>query len=227
MGSLEPYETGERGSGDPSRWQSERELEWISLRPELVVEVTFDHASGGRIRHGTKILRWRDDKPPVECRLEQMTVLTTTGRQPMPLQGEYAPSSAEWVRNQVEEIESSGGTQGTVMRGVPVIVVTSMGHGSGKLRKNPVMRVEHDGKYAAVASKGGAPEHPAWYRNLVDHPLVEVQDATAKGDFTARELSGDERAQWWERAVAVWPDYAEYQKNTDREIPVFVLEPVS
>jgi deazaflavin-dependent oxidoreductase (nitroreductase family) len=145
----------------------------------------------------------------------------------MPLQGEYAPSSAEWVRNQVEEIESSGGTQGTVMRGVPVIVVTSMGHGSGKLRKNPVMRVEHDGKYAAVASKGGAPEHPAWYRNLVDHPLVEVQDATAKGDFTARELSGDERAQWWERAVAVWPDYAEYQKNTDREIPVFVLEPVN
>jgi F420H(2)-dependent quinone reductase len=145
----------------------------------------------------------------------------------MPLQGEYAPSSAEWVRNQVEEIESSGGTQGTVLRGVPVIVITSMGSGSGKLRKNPVMRVEHDGKYAAVASKGGAPEHPAWHRNLVEHPLVEVQDGTAKGDFTARELSGDERAQWWERALAVWPDYAEYQTKTDREIPVFVLEPVS
>ncbi len=145
----------------------------------------------------------------------------------MPLQGEYAPSSAEWVRKQVEEIESSGGTQGTVLRGVPVIVITSMGHGSGKLRKNPVMRVEHDGKYAAVASKGGAPEHPSWYRNLVDHPLVEVQDATAKGDFTARELSGDERAEWWERALAVWPDYANYQTKTDREIPVFVLEPVS
>ena len=145
----------------------------------------------------------------------------------MPLQGEYAPSSAEWVRKQVQEIESSGGTQGTVLRGVPVIVITSMGHGSGKLRKNPVMRVEHDGKYAAVASKGGAPEHPSWYRNLVDHPLVEVQDATAKGDFTARELSGDERAEWWERALAVWPDYANYQTKTDREIPVFVLEPVS
>ena len=145
----------------------------------------------------------------------------------MPLEGEYAPSSAEWVRKQVEEIESSGGTQGTVLRGVPVIVITSMGHGSGKLRKNPVMRVEHDGKYAAVASKGGAPEHPSWYRNLVDHPLVEVQDATAKGDFTARELSGDERAEWWERALAVWPDYASYQTKTDREIPVFVLEPVS
>jgi deazaflavin-dependent oxidoreductase (nitroreductase family) len=145
----------------------------------------------------------------------------------MPLEGEYAPSSAEWVRNQVEEIESSGGASGTEMRGVPVIVVTSMGAASGKLRKNPVMRVEHDGKYAAVASKGGAPEHPSWYRNLVEHPLVEVQDGPAKGDYTARELDGNERAQWWERAAAVWPDYDEYQTKTDRQIPVFVLEPVS
>jgi deazaflavin-dependent oxidoreductase (nitroreductase family) len=145
----------------------------------------------------------------------------------MPLQGEYAPSSSKWVRDQVEEIESSGGERGTVLRGVPVIVITSVGSGSGKLRKNPVMRVEHDGRYAAVASKGGAPEHPAWYRNLAEHPLVEVQDAAHKGDFTARELSGDERQEWWERAVAVWPDYAEYQTKTDRQIPVFVLEPVS
>jgi F420H(2)-dependent quinone reductase len=145
----------------------------------------------------------------------------------MPLEGEYAPSSAEWVRKQVEEIESSGGTRGNEMRGMRVIVVTSLGHGSGKLRKNPVMRVEHDGKYAAVASKGGAPEHPTWYRNLVEHPLVEVQDGTAKGDYTAREVSGDERAEWWERAVAAFPDYADYQEKTDREIPVFVLEPVS
>jgi F420H(2)-dependent quinone reductase len=145
----------------------------------------------------------------------------------MPLEGEYAPSSAEWVRKQVEEIESSGGTSGTVMRGVPVIVITSMGSTSGKLRKNPVMRVEHDGKYAAVASKGGAPEHPSWYHNIAEHPLVEVQDGPAKGDYTARELEGDERAQWWERAVAVWPDYDEYQTKTDRQIPVFVLEPVS
>ena len=145
----------------------------------------------------------------------------------MPLQGEYAPSSAEWVRKQVEEIESSGGTRGNEMRGMKVIVVTSMGHGSGKLRKNPVMRVEHGGKYAAVASKGGAPDHPTWYRNLVEHPLVEVQDGTHKGDYTAREISGDERAEWWERAVAAFPDYADYQEKTDREIPVFVLEPVS
>jgi F420H(2)-dependent quinone reductase len=145
----------------------------------------------------------------------------------MPLEGEYAPSSAEWVRKQVEEIESSGGTRGNELRGMKVIVVTSVGHDSGKLRKNPVMRVEHDGKYAAVASKGGAPEHPTWYRNLVEHPLVEVQDGPQKGDYTAREVSGEERAEWWERAVAAFPDYADYQEKTDREIPVFVLEPVS
>jgi F420H(2)-dependent quinone reductase len=145
----------------------------------------------------------------------------------MPLQGEYAPSSAEWVRKQVEEIESSGGTRGTELRGVPVVIVTSLGAGSGKLRKNPVMRVEHDGSYAAVASKGGAPEHPAWYRNIVDHPLVEVQDGPDKGDYTARVVSGDERAEWWKRAIAVWPDYDEYQTKTDREIPVVVLEPVA
>jgi F420H(2)-dependent quinone reductase len=145
----------------------------------------------------------------------------------MPLQGEYAPSSAKWVRDQVEEIENSGGERGTLLRGVPVIVITSVGSESRKLRKNPVMRVEHEGRYAAVASKGGAPEHPAWYRNLVDHPLVEVQDATHKGDYTARELSGAERDEWWERALAVWPDYAKYQTKTDRQIPLFVLEPAS
>ncbi|MEO6858392.1 MAG: nitroreductase family deazaflavin-dependent oxidoreductase [Solirubrobacteraceae bacterium] len=143
----------------------------------------------------------------------------------MPLQGEYEPSSQKWVRDQVEEYESSGGARGTRLRDVPVIVVTSMGSKSGKLRKNPVMRVEHDGSYAAVASKGGAPKHPAWYRNLVDHPQVEVQDEQAKGDYTARELDGDEREVWWDRAVAVWPDYAGYQTKTDRQIPVFLLEP--
>jgi F420H(2)-dependent quinone reductase len=143
----------------------------------------------------------------------------------MPLQGEYEPSSQKWVRDQVEEYESSGGTSGTTLRGIPVIVITSVGASSGKLRKNPVMRVEHDGTYAAVASKGGTPENPAWYRNLVEHPLVELQDGTAKGDFVARETSGEERAVWWSRAVDVWPDYAGYQGKTDRQIPVFVLEP--
>ena len=145
----------------------------------------------------------------------------------MPLSGEYAPNSQQWVRDQVTEYERSGGTEGTTLRGVPVIVVTSMGARSGKLRKAPVMRVEHEGSYAAIASKGGAPEHPAWYRNMIEQALVEVQDGPAKGDFRAREVSGAERAQWWERAVAVWPDYAEYQTKTDRQIPVLVLEPVA
>jgi F420H(2)-dependent quinone reductase len=145
----------------------------------------------------------------------------------MPLQGEYAPSSQQWVRDQVEEYEGSGGTKGTTLKGVPVVVVTSMGATSGKLRKNPVMRVEHDGRYAAVASKGGAPAHPDWYRNLVAHPLVEVQDETTKGDYLARLLEGEEREQWWQRAVEVWPDYAEYQTKTDREIPLFALEPAA
>jgi deazaflavin-dependent oxidoreductase (nitroreductase family) len=144
----------------------------------------------------------------------------------MPLQGEYESSPADWVREQVEEYERSGGTSGTTLRGVPVVVITSVGANSGKLRKNPVMRVEHDGVYAAVASKGGAPESPAWYRNLLDHPLVELQDGPSKGDYTARETTGDERALWWTRAVDVWSPYAEYQEKTDREIPVLVLEPV-
>jgi deazaflavin-dependent oxidoreductase (nitroreductase family) len=143
----------------------------------------------------------------------------------MPLQGEYEPSSSEWVRDQVQEYESSGGTKGTTLRGVPVVVITSLGASSGKLRKNPVMRVEHDGVYVAVASKGGAPEHPAWYRNFLEHPLVELQDGGAKGDYAVREASGDERTTWWQRAVEVWPDYAKYQTKTDREIPVLVLEP--
>ena len=145
----------------------------------------------------------------------------------MPLQGEYEPSQAAWVRDQVEEYESSGGTKGTTLRGVPVVVITSVGASSGKLRKNPVMRVEHDGVYAAIASKGGAPEHPAWYRNLVQHPTVELQDGAAKRDYTVREASGDERVVWWDRAVEVWPDYAEYQTKTDRQIPVLVIEPVT
>ncbi len=145
----------------------------------------------------------------------------------MPLQGEYEPSTAKWVRDQVEEYESSGGARGTTLRGVPVVVITSVGASSGKLRKNPVMRVEHDGVYAAVASKGGTPQNPAWYRNLVEHPLVELQDGTTKADFNARETSGEERELWWNRAVEVWPDYADYQTKTDRKIPVFVLERAS
>ena len=143
----------------------------------------------------------------------------------MTLHGEYEPSPEKWVRDQVEAYEASGGTESTTLRGVPVVVVTSVGAKSGKLRKNPVMRVEHDGSYALVASKGGAPEHPTWYHNLVGHPTVELQDGADRRDYTVRVADGDERAQWWSRAVEVWPDYADYQAKTDREIPVFVAEP--
>lgn len=145
----------------------------------------------------------------------------------MPLEGEYEPSPTQWVREQVELYEKSGGTEGTTLRetGLPVILMTSRGSRSGKLRKTPLMRVEHDGRYALVASQGGAPKHPVWYHNLKADPHVELQDGTAKGDFTAREVTGDEKAEWWERAVAAFPNYDEYQAKTDREIPVFVLEP--
>ncbi|WUS95424.1 nitroreductase family deazaflavin-dependent oxidoreductase [Streptomyces sp. NBC_00708] len=144
----------------------------------------------------------------------------------MPLQGEYEPSPAQWVRDQVEQYESSGGTEGTTMRGMPVIVLTTVGAKSGKIRKTPLMRVEHDGRYAVVASQGGAPTHPVWYHNLKADPRAELQDGPARRDMTAREVTGEEKARWWERAVEAFPDYADYQKKTDRQIPVFVLEPV-
>jgi deazaflavin-dependent oxidoreductase (nitroreductase family) len=145
----------------------------------------------------------------------------------MPLEGEYEPSTLSWSREQAELIESSGGTDGTTMRGMPVILLTSRGARSGKLRKTPLMRVEHDGRYAAVASLGGAPKHPVWYHNLVANPQVEVQDGPVRLDMIAREVTGDEKVQWWERAVGAYPDYADYQAKTERQIPVFVLEPIA
>ena len=143
----------------------------------------------------------------------------------MPLTGEYEPSTQQWVRDQVALYEGSGGTEGTTLRDMPVIILTSRGARSGKLRKTPLMRVEHDGAYAVVASKGGAPEHPVWYYNLVADPQVELQDGPEKWDMVAREVEGAEKAAWWERAVAAYPDYADYQQKTERVIPVFVLEP--
>ncbi|MFI9389965.1 nitroreductase family deazaflavin-dependent oxidoreductase [Streptomyces bauhiniae] len=145
----------------------------------------------------------------------------------MPLEGEYEPSPEQWVRDQVELYESSGGTEGTTLRdtGLPVIVLTTRGNRSGKIRKTPLMRVEHDGKYAIVASVGGGPKHPVWYFNVKADPTVELQDGPEKREMRAREVKGDEKARWWERAVAAYPPYAEYQEKTDREIPVFVLEP--
>ncbi|MEU3278985.1 nitroreductase family deazaflavin-dependent oxidoreductase [Streptomyces antibioticus] len=147
----------------------------------------------------------------------------------MPLEGEYEPSPTRWVREQVELYESSGGTEGTTLQdtGLPVVLLTTRGARSGKIRKTPLMRVEHDGEYALVASKGGAPEHPVWYHNVKADPRVELRDRTVKQDMTAREVTGEEKARWWERAVAAFPPYAEYQKKTDREIPLFVLTPAA
>jgi deazaflavin-dependent oxidoreductase (nitroreductase family) len=142
----------------------------------------------------------------------------------MPLTGEYAPSAQKWVRDQVETYESSGGREGTTFRGMPVIVLTTRGVKSGKLRKTPLMRVEHEGVYAIVASQGGAPTHPQWYHNVLADPRVELQDGPERRDMVAREVHADEKAAWWARAVAAYPDYAEYQEKTSRSIPVFVLE---
>jgi F420H(2)-dependent quinone reductase len=143
----------------------------------------------------------------------------------MPLEGEYEPSASDWASEQVEKYESSGGTKGTTLRGMAVVIMTMKGAKSGKLRKVPVMRVEHDGVYAAVASLGGAPKNPVWYNNLVANPQIELQDGPDKQDMVAREVTGEEKAVWWARAVEAYPDYADYQKKTDRQIPVFVLEP--
>lgn len=145
----------------------------------------------------------------------------------MPLSGEYAPSPWDWSRENAEKYMASGGTDGTALKGMAVVLLTTLGAKTGKLRKTPLMRVEHDGQYAIVASLGGAPKNPVWYYNVVTHPRVELQDGTVSGDYDAREVFGEEKAQWWQRAVAAYPDYAEYQNKTQREIPVFVLTPVS
>src|ERR1700753_2466460 len=141
----------------------------------------------------------------------------------MPLTGDYEPSSSDWARENAETYMSSGGTEGTEIKGRPVILLTTIGAKTGKIRKTPLMRVEHGGEYAVVASLGGAPKHPVWYYNIKANPHVELQDGSVKQDYTAREAEGAEREAWWERAVAAWPDYANYQKKTTRIIPVFVL----
>ncbi|MDD9207551.1 nitroreductase family deazaflavin-dependent oxidoreductase [Georgenia sp. 10Sc9-8] len=143
----------------------------------------------------------------------------------MPLQGEYEPSPDDRARTQVEEYESSDGRRGGTLGGRPVVIVTSRGARSGKLRKTPLMRVEHDGRYLVVASMGGADRHPVWYFNLVAHPQVELQDGAERWDMTARELTGEEKQLWWARAVEAFPPYADYQARTQREIPVLLLEP--
>jgi deazaflavin-dependent oxidoreductase (nitroreductase family) len=144
----------------------------------------------------------------------------------MAIDGEYVPSTRAWVRDQVTEYEGSGGTAGTTLgdTGLPVVIVTNLGAKTGAVRKTPLMRVEHDGAYAAVGSVGGGPKNPVWVYNLRANPQVVVQDGPDKFELTARELAGAERDVWWERSVAAYPDYADYAKKTDRLIPVFVLE---
>lgn len=145
----------------------------------------------------------------------------------MPLTGEYEPSTSEWVRDQVDTYEATRGREANTLgnTGIPVIIVTSLGARSGKLRKFALMRVEHDGQYALVASIGGAPTNPSWYHNLVAEPLVMIQDGPEPHDYLTHIAEGDERASWWERAVEVFPTYAEYEAKTDRMIPVFVATP--
>jgi deazaflavin-dependent oxidoreductase (nitroreductase family) len=142
----------------------------------------------------------------------------------MPIDGTYEPSPSEWVRDQVEAYERSGGSEANTLRdtGLPIVVVTNTGNKSGKVRKTPLMKVEHEGEYALVASKGGAPTHPVWYYNLLADPEVQIQDGAEPVDYAVREVSGEERQLWWERAVKAYPPYAEYQEKTSREIPVFV-----
>jgi len=143
----------------------------------------------------------------------------------MPLTGEMELSPTGWVRKHTERIMANGTTDGTTIRGMAVVLLTTRGAKTGKLRKVPLMRVEHDGRYAIVASLGGSPKNPVWYYNVVADPHVELQDGTVTREYVAREVTGEEKAQWWERAVAAYPDYADYQTRTDRQIPVFVLEP--
>ena len=146
----------------------------------------------------------------------------------MTLQGEYLPSTSAWVRDQIEAYERSGGTEANTLRdtGIPVIIVSMLGKSSGKVRKIALMRVEHEGEYALIASMGGAPTNPGWYYNLVADPVnVTVQDGPAPFDVNVREVTGAERELWWDRAVAVFPNYAQYQANTERVIPVLIASP--
>jgi F420H(2)-dependent quinone reductase len=144
----------------------------------------------------------------------------------MPLEGEYEPSPWDWVSEQVKLYEATGGKEGGTLEGKPCVILTTRGRHSGQLRKSALMRVEHDGRYVVVASLGGAPKHPVWYLNLLADPLVTLQDGDTVMDLRARTATPEEKLEWWPRATAVWPPYAEYQTKTDRDIPVVMLEPL-
>ena len=170
------------------------------------------------------LLASRPDVPgPWSILLQSIPARVLTGT--MPLTGEYEPSPQKWARDQIDLYERSGGTQGTTLDDQPIVILTTLGRTSGKLRKVAVMRVEHDGVYAVVASLGGGPRDPVWYHNALSHPRVELQDGPVRRDMTTREVKGAEKAIWWARAVAAFPAYADYQVTTKREIPILVLEP--
>jgi deazaflavin-dependent oxidoreductase (nitroreductase family) len=173
-----------------------------------------------------RVLRWpaRTFRPAETSR--EVAVCGRRKLVVMPLSGEYAPSPWDWSREQADKYAESGGTDAADMKGMPIILLTTVGAKTGKLRKTPLMRVEHDGQYAVVASLGGAPKNPVWYYNIAANPRVELQDGSVTHDYNAREVFDDEKATWWERAVAAYPDYADYQEKTERQIPVFVLTPV-
>ncbi|MCU1438001.1 MAG: glycosyl transferase family 2 [Naasia sp.] len=211
----------------------ERRIRWVSsLRVGISARPFTDRAAlARRFRRGMRsiTLHWPAEYPPDRWRRRLRPEVRRGGSGSvgvMPLTGEYAPSPSEWARTQAEQFEASQGAEANTLRGRPIILLTTVGARTGKLRKTPLMRVEHDGEYAVVASKGGDPSHPVWYHNLVANPQVELQDGAVKKDCRAREVSGEERAVWWQRATATWPDYDAYQKRTDRIIPVFVLTPV-
>ena len=145
----------------------------------------------------------------------------------MPITGEYEPSASPWVARQVADYEASGGTRANTLRdtGIPIIIVTMRGAKSGKVRKIGLMRVEHEGEYALVASKGGSPDNPGWYANLISDPHIMIQDGPEPRDFIVREVEGDERQVWWDRGVAVFPTYDAYARKTGRVIPVLVASP--
>ncbi|MCM0673195.1 nitroreductase family deazaflavin-dependent oxidoreductase [Micromonospora phytophila] len=145
----------------------------------------------------------------------------------MALTGDYEPSASAWVREHVEQIMLTGTTDGVTISGLPTVLLTYRGAKTGKVRKTPVMRVEHEGRFAAVASKGGAPTNPQWYASLVAEPIIELQDGVVTRQYRAREVFGNEKALWWRRAVDAYPDFADYQRKTDRQIPVLVLEPLN
>lgn len=143
----------------------------------------------------------------------------------MDADSEYAPSPRDYVRETVDLYESTDGAEGNTLNGRPIIILTTTGAKTGKIRKTPLMRIEHEGSYAVVASMGGAPNNPVWYHNIVAHPEVELQDGATRKQYVAHEASGEEKAQWWARATQTWPDYDTYQTKTDRQIPLFVLSP--